>query len=525
MSIKNKLKILLAITVIGLSLVSAFTLVSLNAIHNAEETSHRREIYVAYLLEIKAAAISTIMLDPTLPETREVFADAEKTIKIKGETTLNIIKRAEIKDELKRILEQWVRYDRDSQALIKLAESNAMSANEQLIPLYNREFKPLQNTLVKFIDKRMEEAAKSKEQADETMRQTYWEVLPILALVSIINIAFVFNLSRSLQHNLQAIQQKLVPLKQGDLTQRLPTNSKDELAEISAGVNVFIEELQHLVRDARNNADAVASAAQQLSASAQQVLSSSQQQSDDTSSIASAVQQFSVSIDQVSSNAAEADHKASFSAELSLHGGTEVENAVLEIRRIQNAVNDATGQMTMLGQQAHEISSIVNAIKDVADQTNLLALNAAIEAARAGESGRGFAVVADEVRKLAERTAISAQEITDKITAIQSNTESAARVMNEGNEMVAHGVKQVEQAGQSMHQINEGSIAVRSAVSDISSALGEERSSSTEIAQKVEHIAQMTERNSAAIAQVSSSAEQLSGLASELQLGVAKFVV
>ncbi len=525
MSIKNKLKILLAITVIGLSLVAAFTLVSLNAIHNAEETSHRRETYVAYLLEIKAAAISTIMLDPTLPETREVFADAEKTIKIKGETTLNIIKRAEIKDELKRILEQWVRYDRDSQALIKLAESNVMSANQQLVPLYNREFKPLQNTLVKFIDKRMEEAAKSKELADETMHQTYWEVLPILALVSVINIAFVFGLSRSLQHNLQAIQQKLVPLKQGDLTQRLPTHSNDELAEISTGVNVFIEELQHLVRDTRNNADAVASAARQLSASAQQVLSSSQQQSDDTASIAAAVQQFSVSIDQVSSNASEADHKASFSAELSLHGGTEVENAVLEIRRIQNAVNDATGQMTMLGQQAHEISSIVNAIKDVADQTNLLALNAAIEAARAGESGRGFAVVADEVRKLAERTAISAQEITDKITAIQSNTESAARVMNEGNELVAHGVKQVEQAGQSMHQINEGSIAVRSAVSDISSALGEERSSSTEIAQKVEHIAQMTERNSAAIAQVSSSAEQLSGLASELQQGVAKFVV
>jgi methyl-accepting chemotaxis protein len=525
MSIKRKLQILLTVTVIGLALVSSFTLTSLNAIHDAEETSHRRETYVAYLLEIKSAAISTIMLDPTQPETRDVFTDAEKSINLKGEAALKIIKRAEIKEELKRILEQWIRYDRDSRALIKLAESDAKSASEQLIPLYNREFKPLQNTLIKFIDMRIEEAAKSKEMADEVMHQTYWEVIPLLLLVSIINIAVVFNLSRSLQHNLQAIQQKLIPLKQGDLTQRLPTNSKDELAEIAAGVNSFVEELQHLVRDTRVNADAVASAAQQLSTSAQQVLSSSQQQSDDTSSIASAVQQFSVSIDQVSNNAAEADQKASFSADLSQHGGTEVENAVAEIRRIQTAVNDATSQMAMLGQQAHEISSIVNAIKDVADQTNLLALNAAIEAARAGESGRGFAVVADEVRKLAERTTLSAQEITEKITAIQNNTESAAKVMNEGHELVAHGVKQVEQAGLSMHQINEGSIAVRSAVSDISSALGEERSSSTEIAQKVEHIAQMTERNSAAISQVSSSASQLSGLASELQLGVAKFVV
>jgi methyl-accepting chemotaxis protein len=137
--------------------------------------------------------------------------------------------------------------------------------------------------------------------------------------------------------------------------------------------------------------------------------------------------------------------------------------------------------------------------------------------------GRRFAVVADEVRKLAERTAASAQEIAEMVTAIQKNTEIAASVMQKGNELVALGVRRTEQAGNSMRQINDSSVGEIGAVADVSSALRERRIAGAEIAQNVERIAQMTEKGRNTASEVSSAAESLGTLAAELQNEVAKF--
>jgi len=188
-------------------------------------------------------------------------------------------------------------------------------------------------------------------------------------------------------------------------------------------------------------------------------------------------------------------------------------------------VKNASHQMEILGNQAMEISSIANVIKEVAEQTNLLALNAAIESARAGEMGRGFAVVADEVRKLAERTTKSAMEITRMIASIQEETKTAAGVMQNGTNLVSQVVKNAEQAGGSMQKINDSSASVMNAISDISSTLNEQRIASTNITKNVELIAQMTEESSAAVSEVSSAAMNLEKLAGDLQHEVAHFKI
>jgi len=82
-----------------------------------------------------------------------------------------------------------------------------------------------------------------------------------------------------------------------------------------------------------------------------------------------------------------------------------------EAGAIGSTMEESSGQIAALEQNAARIEEITELIQDIADQTDLLALNASIEAARAGEFGRGFTVVAAEVQKLSDRSSRAATEI------------------------------------------------------------------------------------------------------------------
>lgn len=123
---------------------------------------------------------------------------------------------------------------------------------------------------------------------------------------------------------------------------------------------------------------------------------------------------------------------------------TNIEEMVASIKEIARSTNEASqmskstlikaqesnAMILKLGVSSQEIGDVIKVISSIAQQTNLLALNATIEAARAGEAGKGFAVVANEVKELAKQTAKATNDITNKIGAIQSDTQNAVTAIN-----------------------------------------------------------------------------------------------
>ena len=169
-----------------------------------------------------------------------------------------------------------------------------------------------------------------------------------------------------------------------------------------------------------------------------------------------------------------------------------------------------------LGASGTEIGHVIKVITSIAQQTNLLALNATIEAARAGEAGKGFAVVANEVKELAKETARATEDISQKIVAIQRETNGAVTAIGQITGVV--------------NQINDISGTIASAVeeqtattSEIRRNMAEAAKGTAEIARNVSSVAGAARDTAEGAADTQRSGARLAEMAIELQQLVGRF--
>ena len=222
----------------------------------------------------------------------------------------------------------------------------------------------------------------------------------------------------------------------GDLTKRLPIESKDELGEVSFYINHFIEKIQKLVENAKNIAQRNDELSSSILNDATKLdkLSKEQLEAVDKSNQLTSDAKGDLDISEELANKTSQDVQAMIDVLTELEN---ISNEVIEmIEKDSEDESELANRINSLAVQTNEIKNILDIIKDIADQTNLLALNAAIEAARAGEHGRGFAVVADEVRKLAEKTQKSIGEIDATVTVVVQNVYEISTEMNQNSESI-----------------------------------------------------------------------------------------
>jgi methyl-accepting chemotaxis protein len=140
---------------------------------------------------------------------------------------------------------------------------------------------------------------------------------------------------------------------------------------------------------------------------------------------------------------------------------------------------DADAKINRLAVGAAKIGEVVTLIKAIAEQTNLLALNATIEAARAGEAGRGFAVVASEVKSLAGQTAKATEEIATQVDGIQNATADAVEaiqaisaIMQEVDRYTAAIAAAVEEQGAATGDISRSVNAASAGSQQVATSVG-----------------------------------------------------
>ncbi len=308
-----------------------------------------------------------------------------------------------------------------------------------------------------------------------------------------------------------------VAISQGDLSQTVTISGSAGGNSMLGAVSRMQASLRDMVGRFNQASSTLAGASEQLSGRIGQIEQRSSETANTTAATAAAVEEMTVSIAHVADSTKAAEASSSSSAELARTGQKQASDAAAEIRHIADGVRAAVELVRGLDSRSKEIDRIAVVIKEIAEQTNLLALNAAIEAARAGEQGRGFAVVADEVRKLAERTGVATQNIFEVTGAVQNDTQSIAGRMGEVTGLVNGGVEQTERAAEYLQRISGSAEATLGQTRDVNLALSEQSQASESIARNVEHIAEMTAESDLSLREISQAFAELDVLAQELK--------
>ncbi len=353
----------------------------------------------------------------------------------------------------------------------------------------------IDSALTKFTQQKNEDSENLKKEADALyVRLRSW-LVTMAFLAVFFGAAAGYFISRQIRTSIAKAVDLVTEAARGDLTVRGEFDAKDEIGQMGAVLNGFLENLHQSIGQVAESSGAVALASQQLSVASEQMSTGSQQQASSLEETAASLEEITGTVKQNADNARQANQLAMGSRDVAEKGG--------------QVVTTAVAAMGEINKSSKKIADIITTIDEIAFQTNLLALNAAVEAARAGEQGRGFAVVAAEVRNLAQRSATAAKEIKALIQ------DSVGKVQS-GSELVTR-------SGQTLEEIVSSFKRVTDIIGEIAAASQEQTSGIDQVNRAVSQMDHVVQSNASQTEEMTSTAQSLATQAEQLQTLVSKF--
>ena len=301
---------------------------------------------------------------------------------------------------------------------------SADTKNEAAFAIANGKLKDSSEAMYSGINRMIEDAKKSSQEAKTTLQKGYMSALATsIVSITICVAAFLFAavvVQRKIISPIVKSKKEIddiindIDERKGDLTKRITVQSDDEISALGMGINAFIERLQGILGMVSGSSENMDKIAGEVSERVHRSNNSVSDLSSLTEELAATMTQIGSDTARINDNAASVNQDVIVIADRS----SEINNYSVEMKehaekmeKMAQTNMDVTKEKVELilselnkaiedSKSIDKINDLTGDILNIAQQTNLLALNASIEAARAGEVGRGFAVVAHETLDL-----------------------------------------------------------------------------------------------------------------------------
>lgn len=370
----------------------------------------------------------------------------------------------------------------------------------------------------------------NKQNADESMAEIREHVVMTnraMALATgfcaLVAVLAGWSLLRAISQPMERVLAVLDTIRQGDFTQRMQFDRRDEFGTLANGFNRMTDELTGLVGQVQKSGIQVNTSVTEIAATARQQQATANEIAATTTEIGATSKEISATSRELVRTVGEVSAVADQSAQLASNGQSSLAQMETTMRAVMDASASINAKLTVLNEKAGNIGQVVVTITKVADQTNLLSLNAAIEAEKAGEFGRGFAVVATEIRRLADQTAVASYDIEQMVKEIQSAVSASVMGMDKFADEVRRGVQEVQHVSDQLTQIIEQVQALAPRFESVNEGMQAQADGAEQISQSLMQLSEAARQTVESLRQSNLAIDDLNGVATGLRGGVSRF--